>query len=447
MPTLNTKCVYILGAAFQKPSQGSFQVLFFLCLVLLPWFLAGQNLVPNGGFEDVVTCPANLPENGIVATEPWYVVGEPRTVTPDLFHANCPISAQRAAASQFWGKQFLPYEGKGFMGLGCAVFSNGVYVSEGAAVPLSEPLKAGKAYYFEMHVRNKGIDRVDNPDAKSCNTTPGKMLGVYLSDDSIRQEREMSNNQIVNTFTNSRLQLADSGKSINGFQLTDWYRFSDCFLASGGESHLGVIGPLGTFHSVSFPCNNLSQQPGFFHQSYYDIDGVTLLEMPVSLRADAVICADEGSAVRLRPMVPMPVFDKATFIWKDGSTDSVRVIKKEGVYQVDVVMPCTTVPLEIHVQPTDCATRLYSPSAFSPNGDGTNDEFRPLFHAYWNLLFFQLTIYDRWGRSVFTTNDQSANWNGENELEGVYVWSVVYQLQDDRRSGMKIQSGTVTLMR
>jgi gliding motility-associated-like protein len=50
------------------------------------------------------------------------------------------------------------------------------------------------------------------------------------------------------------------------------------------------------------------------------------------------------------------------------------------------------------------------PTAFSPNGDGNNDIFRP--KVYDALQHYQLSIYNRWGGLVFQTNDPSIGWDG-----------------------------------
>lgn len=423
------------------------KILLVAVLLLFPKILLTQNLVRNGGFEEISACTENMPENGIVVTKPWYVVGDPRFVTPDLFHATCALSNQRAATSQFWGKQFLPYEGKGFMGLGSAIFVNGVFVSEGAGLTLAAPLQAGKAYYFSMQVRGKGIDNVDNPLTKDCKTMPKKFIGIYLSKDSINQKREIKNNLIVNTFSTNRMIFADSSDAINGSRNSNWYRYSNCLIAQGGEAHLGIIGPLGRFQTVSSPCNISTQQTGFFHQFYFDIDQVVLVEMPLEINGEAVICEGEPTPVHLRRLLPMPMFDQALFRWEDGSTDSVRLLEKAGNYTVDLIMPCTTIPFNLKVKSNDCATRIYTPNAFSPNGDRINDEFKPFIDSYREFSFYRLCIYDRWGNLQFTSLDPTAPWRGENALDGVYLWSLEYQELDDQQPSRKFKAGSVTLLR
>lgn len=410
--------------------------------------LCAQNLVPNGGFEQISTCPVNMPENGIIATKPWYVIGDPSFVTPDLFHNNCPLSDQRAAGSQFWSKRLSPYEGKGFMGIGSATFVNGVFVSEGAGTPLEAPLNAGRAYYFEMQVRSKGLDNIDNTLSKDCQTTPKKFISIYSSNDFINQIREISDNLITNTLSTGKLIFADSSFQINSSNITDWNKYSNCFVASGGESHLGLIGPIGRYNSIAFPCAiSTTQQRGFFHQSYYDIDNVTLLEMPMELSADTFICEGEPTPVRLRQLVPMPMFDKATFRWEDGNTDSVRTLQQAGNYIINVIMPCTTIPLYLNIVNKDCATRIYAPTAFSPNDDGVNDEFKPFVSAYWELEYYKFSVFNRWGNLIFTTSDSTKSWNGNNVSVGTYLWTLEYTLKDNKNDDKQIKYGEVTLIR
>ncbi|PQA58861.1 T9SS type B sorting domain-containing protein [Siphonobacter curvatus] len=53
--------------------------------------------------------------------------------------------------------------------------------------------------------------------------------------------------------------------------------------------------------------------------------------------------------------------------------------------------------------------QVYVPDAFTPNGDSQNDVFLPkVVHV--NALKF--TVFDRWGNSIFSTEDESEGWDG-----------------------------------
>jgi gliding motility-associated-like protein len=52
---------------------------------------------------------------------------------------------------------------------------------------------------------------------------------------------------------------------------------------------------------------------------------------------------------------------------------------------------------------------FFAPNAFTPNGDGQNDFFKPVIYG---IESYQLSIYDRWGRVVFKTTSNSKGWDG-----------------------------------
>ncbi len=54
--------------------------------------------------------------------------------------------------------------------------------------------------------------------------------------------------------------------------------------------------------------------------------------------------------------------------------------------------------------------KLFIPSAFTPNGDGLNDVFKPVFTGPAGKYDFR--IFNRWGQLVFQTNNPSIGWNG-----------------------------------
>jgi len=67
----------------------------------------------------------------------------------------------------------------------------------------------------------------------------------------------------------------------------------------------------------------------------------------------------------------------------------------------------------------------FIPSAFSPNGDGNNDYFRPYG---FNIDYSEYTmfIFDRWGKQIFETHDINDAWDGRVNREGEIVQQDVY---------------------
>jgi gliding motility-associated-like protein len=93
------------------------------------------------------------------------------------------------------------------------------------------------------------------------------------------------------------------------------------------------------------------------------------------------------------------------------------------------------------------ALKFDLPNAFTPNGDGSNDVFLPVFKGE---VFeqFHLKIYSRWGKLVFESSSPNQGWNGT--IDGaslpsdVYIFVMDYRFTDGR-SGQ--ESGDITLLR
>ena len=69
---------------------------------------------------------------------------------------------------------------------------------------------------------------------------------------------------------------------------------------------------------------------------------------------------------------------------------------------------------------------IYVPTAFSPNGDGLNDIFKPLVAGMAKEIFFR--VYNRFGELVYESSDFSKGWDGtykgKQQPLATYVWNV-----------------------
>ena len=92
--------------------------------------------------------------------------------------------------------------------------------------------------------------------------------------------------------------------------------------------------------------------------------------------------------------------------------------------------------------------RVYFPSAFSPDNDGTNDSFRA-YPGRSVAVVLTLEIYDRWGGLVFSGNGEDPSWNGmavdgTPYAAGTYVYRSRLLLLDGRTVE---HAGSVNLIR
>lgn len=91
---------------------------------------------------------------------------------------------------------------------------------------------------------------------------------------------------------------------------------------------------------------------------------------------------------------------------------------------------------------------VFVPNAFTPNDDGTND----FFEFYGNkksIKFVDVEVFDRWGESVFRSNDVNFRWDGTYrgvKVEpGNFVWQMSLTFVDGHNSTM--QKGSLTVIR
>ena len=91
--------------------------------------------------------------------------------------------------------------------------------------------------------------------------------------------------------------------------------------------------------------------------------------------------------------------------------------------QVKSLAGCTAED-SIHVMVYKILPDLLVPNAFSPNGDGINDVFRPIAIGIKEFLYFK--VYNRRGELIFSTSAQNQGWDGNfkgaPQDADVYVW-------------------------
>lgn len=79
----------------------------------------------------------------------------------------------------------------------------------------------------------------------------------------------------------------------------------------------------------------------------------------------------------------------------------------------------------IEIQVSVSASQLLVPNVFTPNGDGSNDEFRVMYRS---IIEFDCWVYNRWGHLVYHWNDPAKGWdgtiNGRPAAEGAYYYVI-----------------------
>lgn len=135
------------------------------------------------------------------------------------------------------------------------------------------------------------------------------------------------------------------------------------------------------------------------------------------------------------------------YVWSDGTNQPQIHIKAPNKYWVTYHKNTPCIRTDTFIVKS-CFCELYTPTAFSPNGDGVNDMY---LVGGCETSAFELNIFNRWGELVFTTRSRSEAWDGTYMQQpcpaDVYVYTIDYKVTDIRYPGLKHKSGTLTLIR
>lgn len=85
-------------------------------------------------------------------------------------------------------------------------------------------------------------------------------------------------------------------------------------------------------------------------------------------------------------------------------------------------------------------SKLEFPNAFSPNGDGYNDEFKAK-DGYQSIVSFEASIFNRWGQRLYTWDKLDGSWdgkyNGRTVNDGVYYLVVTAKGADGKKYNIR----------
>ncbi len=155
-------------------------------------------------------------------------------------------------------------------------------------------------------------------------------------------------------------------------------------------------------------------------------------ELLLSLPDDTVICT--GTDMRLDATVTV---QGAAYAWHDGSTAPVYYADKAGVYTVSVSKGFCYADAATNLKEEYCDNCLSGvPNAFTPNNDGLNDKFKPVFYSICPIENYRFSVYNRFGQRVFHTVNHEEGWdgtfNGVNTDIGTYFYYLKFKGPHDK---------------
>lgn len=130
------------------------------------------------------------------------------------------------------------------------------------------------------------------------------------------------------------------------------------------------------------------------------------------------------------------------------STDQILTVATEGTYEVTINNGFTCIRDQVEVV-EDCRPVIHAPNAFSPNGNGINEEFFVFPNDY--VDEFEIFIYSRWGEIVYHSDVIDFRWDGMYRGRllplGTYAYVLKFSSSLEPALGTIEQYGSVTLVR
>ncbi|MCB0793571.1 MAG: gliding motility-associated C-terminal domain-containing protein [Flavobacteriales bacterium] len=143
--------------------------------------------------------------------------------------------------------------------------------------------------------------------------------------------------------------------------------------------------------------------------------------------------------------------DGSQFDWSTGAQTQMILAGAYGWYFVNITNQYDCALRDSVVVTEFCPATLYVPNTFTPNNDGINDYWGPVGK---NVATMELTVFDRWGGVLFTSNSLDVLWDGRvgGDLvpNDMYVWKMRYRFIEDEtgKVGMEHQQmGHVQVLR
>jgi gliding motility-associated-like protein len=199
------------------------------------------------------------------------------------------------------------------------------------------------------------------------------------------------------------------------------------------------------FTSINGCSNSITQQVRMVFSSSFEEDAFDIETCPITA-GTPLEALTEQEETDLRN-----ANGNLTYLWSNGATTRTIYLRSEndgGQYKVAVknVIGCPLRAYTFNVT-IKCNTQFFVPSAFTPNGDGKNDQWEILGDDFTKL---DLRVYNRWGETVFITSSKEKRWDGtvggKPAPAGVYAWSVSYE-NPLKKGVVEKKQGQVTILR
>jgi gliding motility-associated-like protein len=195
---------------------------------------------------------------------------------------------------------------------------------------------------------------------------------------------------------------------------------------------------LGLFNEYHWSTGETTQyiyvnQPGKYWVEAIQYCEDSLVRDSINITIDSVPQTDWEESVTECENSPVvlhaPYCSQCIYQWSTGETSDSIVVTLSGRYGliVENVSRCQSED-SIDVEFGKCECELYVPNSFTPNNDGINEIFKPVY--YCDMVNFEMRIFNRMGKVVYTSTNSEEGWNGFTKdsagIEDIYNYTIQY---------------------
>jgi gliding motility-associated-like protein len=463
--------------------------------ILLTYFgyqVGAQNLIPNSSFDSLTKCPNRLTWlNNEILIPPWFRATS--YSTPDNYN-ECSTEPMMSVPYNNQGFTRRPaHSGSGYAGIFVRPYGRDPDGSrEYIETPLIKPLEKDQTYFVRFYIAQRGDTRYR-----------GEM--VYINSIGL-------NFTDTPFYTDTYIAKLTPSVEHKGAVIKDtinWTPICGVYKAKGGEKY-ATIGNFRSDAETTIEKEDTTNNP-YTNPTYYFLDDALVVlynplpdsiiicnNKPITLNAsflngkykwntgstDSVITVDKAGVYLvettidgcvLTDMVSVidprindaPLSDtsickgqivtlsskmRGKYLWSTGSKEANIQVNTEGVYSVTVSNVCGDFSSKSTVKLGKCDCNVFVPNAFSPNGDGFNDEFQPFMDCDIPMKIKRFQIFNRWGSLIFKReNTNDVRWDGKVNGSpvvdtGVFVWYMEYEIERNGKMETRVEYGDFTIV-
>lgn len=218
-----------------------------------------------------------------------------------------------------------------------------------------------------------------------------------------------------------------------------------------GQHLLWYNGPIGGTANSVLPVPSTADTGHFTYWFSQTIRGCESPRLPMEVTVIDKPMFELGEAFIIpcgAPGITLQVVDdhESDYTWSNGTHGVSMVAPQRGFYSLYAENMCGN-----HRDTTravECEDKcVMFPTAFSPNGDGVNDNYQAA--VFCPVPKYRLVIYNRNGELVYQTTDPSGSWNGyfKGQIQPVGAYVYYTEFFDFVLKQSFTQKGTFVLLR